>query len=44
LITGTGTAQAYTLHNTDQGSVLTWGSSQILIMECPRMTWASLTS
>ena len=31
LITGTGTAQAYTLHNTDQGSVLTWDSSQILI-------------
>ena len=30
-ITGKGTAQAYTLHNTDQGSVLTWGSSQILI-------------
>ena len=31
LITGTGTAQGYTLHDTDQGSVLTWGSSQILI-------------
>lgn len=24
LITGTGTAQVYTLHNMDQGSVLTW--------------------
>ena len=31
LITGTGTTQEYTLHNTDQGRVLTWGSSQILI-------------
>ena len=31
LITGTGTTQEYTLHNNDQGSVLTWGSSQILI-------------
>ena len=31
LITGTGTAQDYSLQDTDQGSVLTWGSSQILI-------------
>ena len=28
LITGAQAAQDYTLHNTDQGSVLTWGSSQ----------------
>jgi Ca2+-binding RTX toxin-like protein len=31
LITGTGTAQDYSLQDTDKGSVLTWGSPQILI-------------
>jgi Ca2+-binding RTX toxin-like protein len=31
LITDTGAAQDYALHYTDQGAVLTWGTSQILI-------------